>query len=261
MVQAFINIGILDIVDIFVVAFLMYQAYLLIRGTNAINIFIGIAAIYLLWLIVRALNMQMLSTILGQIIGVGVIALIIVFQQEIRRFLLVMGSRYFSKKNFSIEKILLGKHKNIHRVDYEPLVDLCFDFSRQKTGALIVLGRKTDLNIFAETGDILNSNLSPRLIESIFYKQGPLHDGAILIKDETIIAARCVLPISDKRNLPPWMGMRHKAALGMSENSDAIVLIISEEKGFVSLAVEGNIERNLTKKRLLERLEVELNET
>lgn len=258
MALAFISIGILDIIDIIIVAFLMYQLYLLIRGTAAINIFLGIFVFYLLWLLVRALNMQLLSSILGQIIGVGVIALIIVFQQEIRRFLLVMGSRYVSNRNFSIEKLFTGKIHEPVKIEIEHLVDLCFNLAKYNIGALIVMAKKTDLNYYAESGDIINADFSTRLIESIFHKESPLHDGAIIIKEHKILAARCVLPITEKRNLPTWLGMRHKAALGMSEISDAVVIVISEEKGFVSVAKEGNIEKNLTRKRLEEILLNEL---
>ncbi len=258
MIQAFISIGILDIIDIVIVAFLMYQVYLLIRGTAAINIFIGIFIIYFLWLFVKALNMQLLGSILGQIIGVGVIALIIIFQQEIRRFLLVVVSRYISNRTFSLEKLLTGKLKDFPKINYDPLIETCFHLAKLKTGALIVLGRKSDLSSYAETGDIINAEYSSRLLESIFHKKAPLHDGAVLIRDNKIIAARCVLPITEKRNLPSWMGMRHKAALGMCENTDSIVIIISEEKGFVSIAKDAKIERNITKKRLAEILIDEL---
>src|SRR3989304_4652544 len=203
MVQAFISIGILDIIDILIVAFLMYQVYRLSRGTAAINIFLVIFVFYLLWLLVKALNMKLLGSILGQVIGVGIIALIIVFQQELRRFLLVVSSRYFSGRGFSLEKIFQGKHRDLVTNDHEPLIETCFHLAKNNVDALIVMGKISDLTQYAETGDIINADFSGRLLESIFNKEAPLHDGAVIIKNNKIIAARCVLPITEKRNLPP----------------------------------------------------------
>ncbi len=230
MIDIFIKIRILDLLDIFLVAFLMYQIYMMIRGTIAINIFIGIFVFYLLWLLVKAFNMHLLSSILGQIIGVGVIALIIVFQQEIRRFLLVMGSRYLKNKNFSIENIFFSKAKKEQKVDFKNIVDTCFHLARLKIGALIVLTRRSDLANYIDTGEEIKATFASSLVESIFIKDGPLHDGALIVEGEKIVAARCVLPITEKRRLPSSFGMRHRAALGMSEDTDAIVIIVSEER-------------------------------
>lgn len=241
MTSLFIGIRILDVFDILLTAFLFYQVYRLIKGTIAINIFIGIFAVYLFWLLVRALNMQLLGSILGQFIGVGVIALIIVFQQEIRRFLILLGTRYVSNRAFSIEKLFTSVTGSRPRVRINSLVKAFKKLSASKTGALVAIARKSELETYTQTGDILDALTSSRLLESIFCRESPLHDGAVIIVGDKIRAARCVLPVSENINLPPEFGMRHRAALGMSEHTDAAVVVISEETGKISLADEGQL--------------------
>ncbi len=241
MTALFISIRILDVFDILLTAFLFYQVYRLIKGTIAINIFIGIFAVYLFWLLVRALNMQLLGSILGQFIGVGVIALIIVFQQEIRRFLILLGTRYVSNRAFSIEKLFTSVSGSRPRVRINSLVKTFKKLSASKTGALVVIARKSELETYTQNGDILDALTSSRLLESIFCRESPLHDGAVIIVGDKIRAARCVLPVSENINLPPEFGMRHRAALGMSEHTDAAVVVISEETGKISLADEGQL--------------------
>jgi len=256
MVDLFIKIRILDIIDILLLAYLMYQVYLLIRGTVAMNIFIGIISVYLLWIIVKALGMQLMGTILGQVIGVGVIALIIVFQQEIRRFLIFIGNQYFSRNRLTLEKLvpLIADQK---RVKIKSIIKACINMAKTKTGALIVITRKSEMTGFAETGDILNAETSSRLIESIFNKNSPLHDGAMIIINDKILAARCILPVSENLNLPPTYGLRHRAALGMTENTDSLVIIVSEQTGNISLAENGKLTTDLEPKKLMSRLEEE----
>ncbi len=258
MITAFITVRFLDILDILLVAFLLYQIYNLIRGTTAINIFIGIFTLYLLWLLVKALNMDLLSSILGQVIGVGVIALIIVFQQEIRRFLLIISTRYITNKRFSFEKIFSFGEQNEETVNIDSIVNACSNMSAFKTGALIAISKRSDLLSFIRTGDTLNADTSSRLLESIFFKNSPLHDGAVIIKKDKIAAARCVLPITERIDLPPQYGMRHRAALGISEKTDAIVVLVSEETGAISFAKQDNIETNIGPNRLRQILEKEL---
>ena len=257
MTTAFITIRFLDIIDILLVAFLMYRIYLWIRGTVALNIFIAIFVIYLFWLLVRALNMELISSILGQIIGVGVIALIIVFQQEIRRFLLMVGSRYLSNQNFTLENFFPIQFRKSPRLNVESIVDTCYILAKAKTGALIVLAKKSDMQPFAKTGDVLNADYAGRLIESIFQKRSPLHDGAVIIKGTKILAARCVLPITEKLDISPRYGMRHKAAIGMTENTDSIVIVISEERGTVSYSKNGEIYSEVSPEELLNFLKKE----
>ncbi len=253
----FITIRILDVIDILLVAFLLYQMYNLIKGTTAINIFIGIFLVYLLWLIVRALNMQLLGTILGQVIGIGVIALIIIFQQEIRRFMLMLGTRYVKKKRFSIEKLFSFGEPESKEVNISAIVNASASMSSQKTGALIVVSHESDLFSIVKTGDIINADTSSRLLESIFFKNSPMHDGAVIIKKDKIAAARCVLPSTDRIDLPPHFGMRHRAALGITEKTDASVVVVSEETGAISFVIHGEIEYNISSNHLHELLEKE----
>lgn len=257
--QLFITIRVLDIIDIIMVAFLLYQIYMLIRGTVAINIFGGIVVLYIIWLVVRALNMELLSGILGQIIGVGVIAIIIVFQQEIRKFLLFIGTKYMSKSKFSLENLLFPRHKtDVAQVNVDAIVKACRNMAETKTGALIVIARKSELQFYAETGDIIEAETSSRLLENIFFKNSPLHDGAVIIVNDRIHAARCVLPVTENINLPPQYGMRHKAAVGISEITDAMVVLVSEETGKISFVVHGNIKYGVTTQELKTLLEENL---
>ncbi len=257
MLTAFISIRFLDILDILLVAFLLYQIYNLIRGTTAINIFIGIFLLYLLWLLVKAFNMSLLSSILGQVIGVGVIALIIVFQQEIRRFLLIISTRYITNRKFSFDKIFSFGEKEPSTLKIDAIVSACSNMSAFKTGALIAISKKSDLLSFIRTGDILNADTSSRLLESIFFKNSPLHDGAVIIKKDKIAAARCILPTTDRVDIPAKYGMRHRAALGIAEKTDAVVIIVSEETGAISFAKYENIETNIGPNRLRQILEKE----
>lgn len=259
MITAFITIRFLDILDILLVAFLLYQIYNLIRGTTAINIFIGIFSLYLLWLLVKALNMQLLSSILGQVIGVGVIALLIVFQQEIRRFLLVISTRYIRSRKFSFDNLFSFGEKKDTNINIDAIVNACSNMSAFKTGALIAISKKSDLLSFIKTGDIINADTTSRILESIFFKNSPLHDGAVIIKEDKIAAARCVLPATERLDLPPQFGMRHRAALGITEKTDAIVVLVSEETGAISFAKEESIETNIGPNRLRQRLIKEFN--
>jgi len=256
MISAFITLRALDIIDILLVAALLYQFYMLIRRTVAINIFIAIFSIYLIWLVVKALDMQLLGTILGQVIGVGVIALIIVFQQEIRRFLLMLGTRYMSRR-FSIQNFFSIQNQEAPKVKYKAILKAVVNMSKNHTGALIVIGRKSALQLFIETGEIINANTSQALIESVFFKNSPLHDGALIVIEDKIFAARCLLPVSDNQDIPGSLGTRHRSGLGMSENNDSFVIIVSEETGNVSYAEYGKLTINVNLRKLIKKLESE----
>ena len=259
MLTAFITIRVLDFLDIILVAVLLYQLYRLIRGTVAINIFIGIFIVYLFWLVVKALNMELISTIFGQVIGVGVIALIIVFQQEIRRFLLILVSKYISNERFSFDNIFSTvSFPSKPKLDINTLVKACKRMSASKTGALIVVKRRSVLSAIIESGDILRADCSSRMLESIFFKNNPLHDGAVIIEGEKIVAARCVLPTSENIYLPARYGMRHRAAIGMTERNDSLVIVVSEETGEIAFANSGEIKTNLKAEDLKELIESEL---
>ncbi len=257
MLPTFIEIRVFDVIDVLLVAYLMYQVYMLIRGTVAMNIFIGILLFYLLWIIVRALDMQLLGSILGQIIGVGVIALIIVFQQEIRRFLIYIGNQYFSRNRLSLERVIPINITPQPKVRIKSIIKAVINMAKSKTGALVVIARKSELTVYAETGDSLNAETSSRLIESIFNKDSPLHDGALIINGDRIVAARCVLPISENLNLPPNYGLRHRAALGLSENTDSLTIIVSEQTGKISLAESGKLLTEVGVKELMSKLDLD----
>jgi uncharacterized protein (TIGR00159 family) len=245
----FLSVRLLDLLDILIVSFLLYKAYQLLKGGTAINIFIGIVSMYMLWfLFVKIFEMQLLGAILGQFMSVGVLALIIVFQQEVRRFLVILGSSSFTGKDSFTRKILPWnwKEEQITTADLIPVIKACESMSNSKTGAILVLSRTTDLKFFENSGDAMDADLSKRLLESIFFKNSPLHDGAAIIRNNKIKAARCVLPVTDNNDLPAHLGMRHRAALGITEQSDAISIIVSEETGNISVAKNGVLENNLS---------------
>lgn len=237
----FIDFGVIDAIDIIVVAILMWQIYRTVRGTAALTIFAGIFVIYLLWIVVRALGMELLSSLLGQVIGVGALALLIVFQQEVRRYLLMLGSRSSQRGGGVWRKIFSVKHGTLATITVVELVEACRAMSAVKTGALIVMERLSDLEVYATSGDRIDAILSRRLVENIFFKNSPLHDGAMIVRGGRIEAARCILPTSDNPNIPARLGLRHRAAVGVSENSDALVIIVSEETGRISVAENGAI--------------------
>lgn len=254
--QLFVSIGWLDLVDIVIVALLLYVLYNLVRGTTAINIFFGILLFYLLWLLVKALNMQLLATILGQFIGVGVIALIIVFQQELRRFLLMVGSRgVFNRENF---KGFTGLRANAYgRLNVTAIVQACQRMALQHTGALIVLTRRSDLRYYVNTGERIDAEVTASMLESVFFKNNPLHDGAVIITDNRIKAAKCVLPLTENTVFPFQLGLRHRAAVGITEPSDAISIVVSEQSGEISIARNGALKTNVSPKQLGEILNEE----
>ncbi len=255
MLSAFIHIRLLDIIDIILVAVLFYQLYMLIRGTVAYSITLGIAAIYIFWWAVRAMQMELLSTILGSVLGVGVIALIIVFQQEIRRFLIFIGTRYVDGNRISVEKILNLRFESKPQVKIRSIMKAVMQFSLDKTGALIVISKKSNLDMYSETGDMLNAETSSRLFVSIFNKTSPLHDGAVIVENDKVKAARVILPVTEKMDLPPEYGLRHRAGLGISEVTDSLVIIVSEETGQISIAENGILQKNIPSRVLRLKLE------
>jgi diadenylate cyclase len=250
---SFLSFGITDAIDIFLVAIMLYQLYKMVKGTAAVNIFIGLALIYIVWIIVRAFELKLLGSVLGKFINVGVIAIMVVFQQEIRKFLLYIGSNEFIKnKNWKTVFSFSGASTSASRfvLDVEALVNACFNMSETKTGALIVISRKSDLKFYINTGEMVDSALTDRMLENIFYKNSPMHDGAVIIKDNRIVAARCVLPVTESENFPSNFGMRHRAAVGITETTDALAITVSEQTGQVSLTVDAELNSHLTKEKL-----------
>ena len=204
--MGFIHMTLIDLIDIVVVAAILFQIYRLTRGTNALRIVVGILMVYLLWILVRLLKMELLSMILGQIIGVGVIALIVVFQPEVRRFLLLLGTQYARRKNTIFGRFFKSRDPEVRLEWIDPVVDACSDMAM-----------------------------------NIFFKNSPLHDGAIVLANERIVAAKCMLPSTEREMVPAEFGTRHRAALGISEITDALVIVVSEERGTVSVARKGHI--------------------
>lgn len=249
----FLSFSITDAIDIFLVAIILYLLYNMVKGTSAVNIFIGLAVIYFLWIMIRALDLKLLSSLMGKFVNVGVIAIMIVFQQEIRKFLLYIGSNEFirSRNWKNIMKLKMGNNDTEEiELDVEEIVTACFNMSETKTGALIIVSRKSDLKFYINSGEPIDSGLTARMLENIFFKNSPMHDGAVIIKNNRIIAARCVLPVTDKENFPAHFGMRHRAAVGITETTDAIAITVSEQTGAVSLTTAGEINANLNKEKL-----------
>lgn len=249
----FLEVSWVDLIDIALVSVLLYQVYKLIRGSIAVNIFLGILALYLIYLIVRAAEMELLATILGQFMGVGVLAMIILFQPEIRKFLLVIGRGTEFRDNF-FKNIANWRNSYHDDFDIHQVTEAAKTLKATKTGALIVFSRDVELKFYIETGDPLNALVTKRLLLSIFNKNSPLHDGAVIIYKGRIKAARCILPVSENDHLPAHFGLRHRAAVGMSENTDTLVLAISEETGRLILARNGKFLRGLKLKQVEQKI-------
>ena len=246
----FLEVSFVDVLDIALVSFLLFQVYNLMRGSVAVRIFVGFLSLYLIYLVVRAAQMELLSAILGQFMGVGVIAAIILFQQEIRKFLLLLGkTTSFNSENGFLSNLPWKKRNKGDEFNITPLIEACKSLGGTNTGALIVLSKGSELKFYSESGDLIDAIVSKRILISIFNKTSPLHDGAVIIHKGRITAARCVLPVTEK-DVPAQFGLRHKAAIGMSEATDTIILIVSEETGQLSVARNGTIYHNLSNQEI-----------
>lgn len=245
----FLEIRLLDVVDIILAALLIYGLYKIVKGSIAVNIFIGFLIVYIFWFVMRAVNMRLISTMLGQFIDVGVIALIVVFQQEIRRFLLLIGkNRMVFSGNMTWKQVLPWNWNTTQSSDinFEEIARAVRTMSHTLTGAIIVLARNSELRFFSSTGVPIEGEVSAKLLESIFMKKSPLHDGAVIVVKNRIKAASCILPVSDRNDLPPEFGLRHRSALGIVEQTDAMAIIVSEETGRISIASKGEISADLS---------------
>ncbi len=247
----FLEVGWVDIFDILFVAVLLYQVYKLMKGSVAIKVFLGFLILYLIYLVVNAVQMELLSNILGQFMGVGVIAAIILFQPEIRKFLLLLGRAPIFNEGNILEnfKSIWASRVGYKKADITPLIEAAKALGGTNTGALIVLSKNSELKFFAESGDRIDAVVSKRLLLAIFNKYSPLHDGAVIVYDNKIIAARCILPVTE-RDMPAQFGLRHRAALGMSEETDTLVMVVSEETGQISTMRNGAITHNLSTQEL-----------
>lgn len=246
----FFEFGIKDCIDIFLVALMLYYIYRLMKESRSLNVFIGILIFVIVWLFVsQVLEMRLLGAIMDKLVSVGVLALIILFQDEIRKFLYTLGAhqrikslmRFFSAEN---------KKQNVDKKSIIPIVLACMSMSKGKVGALIVIERSAPLDDIVDTGDLIDANIDQRLIENIFFKNSPLHDGAMVISDKRIKAAGCILPVSHKLDIPKDLGLRHRAAMGISQESDAIAVVVSEETGNISAAIKGNFQLRLSAEQL-----------
>ncbi|MFK7749762.1 MAG: diadenylate cyclase CdaA [Kordia sp.] len=235
----FLNFGLLDFIEIILVAVLLYYVYKLVKGTAAINIFIGIVIIFIIWKITEALEMDVLSFIFGGFIKGGIIALFIVFQQEIRKFLLMVGSTNFAKKRNFLKHFKFLKQEINTDTDVEAIVNACTKMSATKTGAIIVIERSNSLEFVKDSGDTMGMEVNVPTLESIFFKNSPLHDGAIIIEGNRVTATRVILPVSRATKIPQRFGLRHRAAVGITEKTDALVLVVSEETGQISYIRDG----------------------
>ena len=238
-----------DILDVLLVAFLLYKTYKLMKSSGSINIFTGILVFIVIWVIVsQVLQMRLLGSIFDKLVSVGVIALIVLFQDEIRQFLLTLGTHHRSS---SILRLLRGKDKETTtRGNIMPIVMARLSMSKGKVGALIVIEKDIPLDNVTRTGELIDANISQRLIENIFFKNSPLHDGAMVISGTRIKAAGCILPVSHNLNIPKELGLRHRAALGISQETDALTIIVSEETGGISIAQKGEFRLKLTAEEL-----------
>ena len=258
MIKVLMNIGFLrvtftDVLDILMVAAVIYFVFKWIRGSAAANIFIAIISLLLLRFFVNILNMKMMSALLGTVIDVGTIALVVIFQPEIRHFLFNIGQKTLNGRHSILKNIIKEKENSLSAASVDEIVQACFEMGEQKTGALIVLPHKATLTDIIDTGDIVDAQISKSLIENIFFKNSPLHDGAMIINENKIVAARCTLPITDRTNIPARYGMRHKAAIGISERYDVSVIVVSEQTGNVSYVQDGKITlmKNINSLKLL----------
>ena len=247
----FLDIGWVDVIDILLVTILLSQVYKLMKGSMAIRVFFGFLSLYLIYLVVRAVEMELLSSILGQFMGVGVLAVIILFQQEIRKFLLLVGRTTSLREGQFMKNLRFVMNTTVvPKMDVSAIVDAAKSLGATNTGALIVLSKESELKFYVESGDKMDAVLSKRLLMTIFTKNGPLHDGAVIIYKGRILAARCILPVTDKDDLPAQFGLRHRAAIGMTEITDTLVVVVSEETGQISSVQNGEISHNLSPQEL-----------
>ena len=249
----FFQFGLKDIIDILLVALMLYYIYRLMRDSRSLNVFIGILVFVAVWIFVsQVLEMRLLGTILDKLVSVGVIALIVLFQEDIRKVLYNLGAHQRMRRLadfFTSKKSKERKKRNVKQ-DIMPVVMACMNMGRNRIGALIVFERTMPLDDVVSTGDRIDANINQRLIENIFFKNSPLHDGALIISQHRLKAAGCILPVSHDLNIPKELGLRHRAALGISQESDALSVVVSEETGGISVAINGQFRLHLSPEEL-----------
>lgn len=237
-------IGIKDIIDILLVATLLYYLYNMMKKSGSINIFIGVLAFVIIWVVLyKILDMQLIGTIMDKFIDIGLFILVILFQDQIKHFLIQLGSQ---KHLRFITKLWHKGDKPDSQRNAMPIVYACMSMAKSKTGALIVIQREQSLSEYVATGDVLNARLNTRLLENIFFKNSPLHDGAVIVAQDKILAAGCILPVSHNTDVPRYLGLRHRSALGITQETDAVAVVVSEETGNISYFCEGKMYLKLT---------------
>lgn len=255
--QGLPSVRVVDVIDILLVAFVVFQVYKLVRGTNAMRIFWAVVIIYLSWLVVSFFHMRLSSLILEQFVSIGLILMVIVFQPEIRRFLLLVGTKTSSLGENSHRRFSLFRRKKAEeeKINFDAYLQACMHMSASKTGALIIFARRNDIGDIVATGQRIDAPVNAPLLEALFFKNSPLHDGAVICRADQIVAARCILPVSSNLEIDPNLGLRHRSAIGMTEQTDAIAVIVSEETGAISYAADGEIHHNVTLVELQQYLE------
>ena len=251
------EIQVIDIIDILLVAALVYYIYRLVKGTNIILIFWALLILLVIWRAADLLGMRLLGAILSSIVSVGLIALIIIFQPEIRRFLLFVGTKTQLDESFW-KRIRFWKHNiqnNKQSVNYEAYINACMHMSQSKTGALIIFKRRNEVDDLVTTGERIDALASSPLLEALFFKNSPLHDGAVIVRGNLILAARCILPVTSRLDIDPNLGLRHRSAIGVTEQLDVLSVIVSEETGSISYALNGEIYHDISLVELRQALE------
>ncbi|XWN35602.1 MAG: diadenylate cyclase [Roseivirga sp.] len=242
----FLDVRLVDIIDILLVSLLLYQAYGLIEGSMAVKVFVGFLLLAFVYLVVRASGMELLTAILGEFMEVGVLAGIILFQQELKKLLFWIGGTTTLSGGELLSRLWGTKRTSKAEMDITPIVEAAKALAGSNTGALIIFSKANDLKFYEESGDAINAVVSKRLLLAILNKQSPLHDGGVIIYQGRILAARCILPVTERRDLPPQFGLRHRAAVGMTEVTDTLVVVVSEETGQISVARQGKLDSNLS---------------
>lgn len=251
----FLEMSFADILDIFLLGLIIFFAFKWLRGSSAMSIFVAIVSLYLIRVLVSAFNMRLMTVLMETVLDVGVLALIVIFQPEIRKFLISLGNRYMNNKGRALFERVMGRKAGgvVDSLAVNEITEACRRMSEEKTGALIVIAQRGTLEDIIGTGDTIDAEIHRRLITNLFFKNSPLHDGALVVKDNRIAAARCTLPITERTNIPANYGMRHKAAIGITEVSDAEVIVVSEETGKISFVKAGTVTpiQNINELKLL----------
>lgn len=242
----FFGIKLSSVLDVLLLGLLLYRIYRLLAGTTSVKAFVGVLLLVLTYFVASAMGLPLLTTILGQLMNAGVLVFVVLFQKEIRRVLLWAGDVITWRESKMLGRFLGNKKSHKQEIDVTPIVEAAKTLAGSNTGALMVLSNRAPLQSFQESGESIGAAVSKRLLLAIFNKESPLHDGGVIIYDNKIAAARCILPVTERQDVPEHLGLRHRAAVGMTEVTDALVLIVSEETGQISVARSGAIESNLS---------------